>query len=616
MLCKSTTLILKRSVFLLLMYGAAHSQTSSVRVVSPNGLQQWEAGSQRNILFSASAVSDVRIEYSSNAGSSWTQIVASTPAATGSFAWSVPTAITELGVIRISSVANPAVLDESDQLFSVVARRPGNELDFVFYSDSPTPVFYDPSFGFVTAPSTLERVGEEFPVSTQYSLSGNYALKLAWSSRSGGDWGMAVAGIGWVPRDTWRKDNLVFHVLSTSFMFSNELPLIYLEDLNNHKTAKIPLRNFLGAIGQELWQRVRIPLQAFRDNPGQADLSQIKTVFFGQDGADETLHTWYIDDVRMVGVRPFSDSVKVIAVLGSSTAAGAGPSTLDSAWVWRYRRYINAIDTTARVMNFAVGGYTTYDVMPTGYVPPAGRPTPKPSNNISAALAYRPAALVVNLPSNDVAYGYSVMEQLANYDTLHSRSTFHNVPIWIMTSQPRNISDPVVRDRLRVMTDSILTRHGGHSIDVWNGLANSDGTILPQFNQGDGIHLNDAGHRLIYNRVVAANIWQTITSIERTWQIPETFVLEQNYPNPFNPSTTINYQIPRSGHAVLKVFDVLGREVSTLVNEVKEAGTFSVAFSANNLSRQNGGGGLASGVYYYRLTVGSVSRTKKMMLLQ
>ena len=101
----------------------------------------------------------------------------------------------------------------------------------------------------------------------------------------------------------------------------------------------------------------------------------------------------------MTGGTPATgDSTKLIVVVGSSTSAGTGASTSDSAYVSRYRAYVKSIDPRAIVVNLAVGGYTTYNVMPTGFVPPAGRPTPNPLNNITRALAYKPWAILVNLP--------------------------------------------------------------------------------------------------------------------------------------------------------------------------------------------------------------------------
>ncbi len=88
---------------------------------------------------------------------------------------------------------------------------------------------------------------------------------------------------------------------------------------------------------------------------------------------------------------------------------------------------------------------------------------------------------------------------------------------------------------------------------------------------------------------------------------PVEFALKQNYPNPFNPSTTISYQLPVSGKVIMKVYNALGIEVATLVNENKEAGSYNINFNASNLS---------SGVYIYKLSAGSFVSTKKMILLK
>ncbi len=85
------------------------------------------------------------------------------------------------------------------------------------------------------------------------------------------------------------------------------------------------------------------------------------------------------------------------------------------------------------------------------------------------------------------------------------------------------------------------------------------------------------------------------------------FKLYQNYPNPFNPTTKIKYQIPKEEKVTLKVYDILGREVSTLVNEIKSAGIHEINFNASRL---------ASGVYFYRITAGNYSDIKKIVLLK
>jgi 5-hydroxyisourate hydrolase-like protein (transthyretin family) len=88
---------------------------------------------------------------------------------------------------------------------------------------------------------------------------------------------------------------------------------------------------------------------------------------------------------------------------------------------------------------------------------------------------------------------------------------------------------------------------------------------------------------------------------------PKEFKLEQNYPNPFNPSTVISYQLPVISKVTLKVYDILGSEVKTLVNEEQEAGYKELQFNGSNF---------ASGMYVYRLQAGEYVSTKKMMLLK
>jgi hypothetical protein len=89
--------------------------------------------------------------------------------------------------------------------------------------------------------------------------------------------------------------------------------------------------------------------------------------------------------------------------------------------------------------------------------------------------------------------------------------------------------------------------------------------------------------------------------------IPKAFDLKQNYPNPFNPVTKISFAIPKQSMTTLKIFDVLGREVSTLVNGNVEAGYYVYDFDASSLS---------SGVYFYKMTAGNFEKTMKMIVMK
>jgi hypothetical protein len=97
--------------------------------------------------------------------------------------------------------------------------------------------------------------------------------------------------------------------------------------------------------------------------------------------------------------------------------------------------------------------------------------------------------------------------------------------------------------------------------------------------------------------------------------LPIEFVLEQNYPNPFNPSTKISWQSPVSSWQTIKVFDVLGNEVATLVDEYKPAGIYEVEFNTVSLPSRSGSA-LTSGVYFYQLKEGDFIQTKKMILMK
>jgi uncharacterized lipoprotein YddW (UPF0748 family) len=115
---------------------------------------------------------------------------------------------------------------------------------------------------------------------------------------------------------------------------------------------------------------------------------------------------------------------------------------------------------------------------------------------------------------------------------------------------------------------------------------------------------------IMINRKLSPNV--IVTSVEdrkgKEEQVPTEFVLEQNYPNPFNPSTTISWQSPVGGRQTIKLYDVLGREIDTIVDGYYEAGKHSTLYIVNST--------LPSGVYFYRLQVGNYIETKKMILLR
>lgn len=194
-----------------------------------------------------------------------------------------------------------------------------------------------------------------------------------------------------------------------------------------------------------------------------------------------------------------------IVVLGSSTASGVGTTNPAEAWVERYATALEDRDRRNEVVNLAAPRQTTFHVLPTGSTTPPGRPAVDPGRNITAALATWPDAVIVNLPSNDAARSIPVEEQVANLERIVAAADAVGVPVWVTTTQPRDL-DAAGRALLVSARDRIIERFGPRAIDVWTGLAEPDGSIEPAYDSGDGIHVNAAGHALIAERVLAADI--------------------------------------------------------------------------------------------------------------
>ena len=167
---------------------------------------------------------------------------------------------------------------------------------------------------------------------------------------------------------------------------------------------------------------------------------------------------------------------------------------------------------------------------------------------------------------------------------------------------------------------------GVYFTDMNTGIAVGDtGTILRTTNGGAswitqtsgttkdlfGVSFTDANNGTAVGRdgtiLRTTNGGATFVEEEEMDEMPTEFLLFRNYPNPFNPSTSIQYAVSSRQFVTLKVYDILGNEIETLVNEEKSTGTYEITWYAENLP---------SGVYFYKMTGGNYSETKKMLLLK
>jgi hypothetical protein len=152
----------------------------------------------------------------------------------------------------------------------------------------------------------------------------------------------------------------------------------------------------------------------------------------------------------------------------------------------------------------------------------------------------------------------------------------------------------------------------GFPVDSIVLLNNGSGTFMNNWIVPTGVNdyfvdLKLALHDTLIFEMNNIGTFTTITSVSGETDFPQTYFLYQNYPNPFNPTTVISWQSPVGSWQTLKVYDVLGREIATLVDEYSPAGSYEVEFDAK---------GLSSGVYFYQLKAGVFTETKKLILMK
>jgi hypothetical protein len=206
------------------------------------------------------------------------------------------------------------------------------QTEIVFFNESVgSSVYYDPSWGYKTTPSSLELINSnKFPVETGHVYLGSHALRLHWTSVSGGDWGIAVASPGWTAYDLTEFDSLTFMVNSPASVNSNVLPALALEDINNHKSSRVALSLYSPAVDSDeaSWQKFTVPLSAFTPGGEHCDFTKIKTIFFFQDSSDNANHALYLDEIKVIG----SGSGNPDAPVPQNLTAKGCDSRIDLKW--------------------------------------------------------------------------------------------------------------------------------------------------------------------------------------------------------------------------------------------------------------------------------------------
>ncbi len=279
-----------------------------------------------------------------------------------------------------------------------------------------------------------------------------------------------------------------------------------------------------------------------------------------------------------------------IVILGSSTAYGTGPDNPSNAWAARYSTYLIERDTRYEVINLALGGFTTYDILPTGSNIPSGvNEEIDIERNITKALSLDPGGIIINMPSNDAAKGYPVEDQVSNYNLLKNSAENQEVPLWVTTPQPRDFgSNSQNLEIQKQMVQETYDLFGDNTIDFWTGFGNSDNSdILPEYDSGDGIHMNDAAHEILFVRIVDLEIAETIKDnisgeLDVESLIKKGIVI---YPNPISDQAYIILNQDTEQQAHISLTSMLGQKV---LDQNKKINNNKIKFSSE---------GINSGIY-------------------
>ncbi|HMS97525.1 MAG TPA: SGNH/GDSL hydrolase family protein [Saprospiraceae bacterium] len=254
-------------------------------------------------------------------------------------------------------------------------------------------------------------------------------------------------------------------------------------------------------------------------------------------------------------------------ILGSSTAEGAGASVIDSSWVSRLQSYLQK-DPRFTIINLGKGGITSFHIMPGLSANENLVFQPDTTLNIDRALDFLPRGIIVNMPSNDAAHYIDAHTQMNNYRFLQRLAHKAGSDFWITTSQPRNFGDPKQINIQEEIRDSILHYFGNHAIDLFTPLADSVSWLLPKYGSGDGIHLNDAGHRLIFETVVNLDFIEKQCDVSFDGQTPDSSTIDAGSINLVANIRSLQWMLTYKGNhpgpMVAEVFNANGKLLQKL----------------------------------------------------
>ena len=636
----------------------------AVTVTSPNGGESWMPASTHPITWNASNITNVKLEYTSNGGTTWTTITSSVKAVTGSYSWISPNILSSTCKVRISDTSNATVNDISDNNFTI-----GNVAQ-----------------GTVTV--TSPNGGESWTAGSSYSITWNASnitnVKLEYTTNGGTTWTtIAASRTASAGSYTWLVPNISSSTCKVRISDTSKATVNDVSENNFIIMGAQSLTVTVGTVSGATGSIVDVPFTV----TGGGDLySSLLNVLFSASDLDLTTITAG-SGVSVEWKRDVSlDTVSITALKGAGV--GSSPATIctlkfyvkkgagfSAITLLNTSRFYKNDDTVLAANALVDGGVTVgngtqiagargdvnndsmVDVRDALHVLRMSVSSPviiggaPVSSPYTPALKYRAdvngnssvqssdATLILRkhlginanlyplssagkaafevsslqLIANGGLGGTTVKFQLAASDIEHIASgdftirfnpyflefeSFENETLFNGMNYEYNVTEPGVLRVAMAQANGITNR----SVDLF-GLTFR---IIGSANlTNDSIRLEEG---LLWNeesKAVPATLKNTSLTTENSQ--PRAVLLLQNIPNPFNPTTAIEFSLLQESLVTLKIHNLSGQEVANLIEETMSAGRYTVVWNAR---------GMPSGIYFYTIKSLGYSQTKKMMLLK
>jgi hypothetical protein len=573
------------------------SVTSTITVASPNGGENWQVGSSHGITWTSTNVTNVMIEYSTNNGSSWNTIVTSAPASSGSYSWTVPNAPSVQCKVRVSDAANATtVYDVSDNVFTISS---GATHYNVSYQAGPNMNMNRMGQYSLVLPSgnvvVLGGHGTNFVslnTADVYSPTTNaFALLTmkyihdyaAVSDLSDGTWLIAGGAndLGVAPGTTGAE---IYNPSNGSFTACS--PLVYSRCMTTG--VRLANNNIL-LVGGWYDQTSATYGEVFNSSTKSFSLtkalntprSNAVAVATADSGAVVFGGYYYYGTPSYETVEYYNAKTNTFTQLQNHLFPN------DSGWCIQNDVFQRPM-SSQQMKN---GQYLIYawKQNPTQYTLGTFNPSTKSFArlNLSTSLPSADSIIFFRAPIVDTA------KNLAYWFGVKTNTNPEIIQLYIidLTNQTWQASQLYTasyywsyQGMSLLNNGKILITGGTTSNDYNTNFTPVNNTVLVSLSPVTGVIENDLNRNQ-----------------------PTTYRLSQNYPNPFNPATTISFSLPSKSFVSLKVFDMIGKEVATIVSEEMSAGSYSRRWNAASLP---------SGIYFYRLQAGSFTETKKLVLLR